>query len=230
MPAETVPLANTPVLNVSVANTPTETTSGEGISLPPAPVAATIDPAMESFVLLRVGLLGQIGRFATAGVGSLKRGARVVCRTQRGLEVGVALGPVDSQSARSDASDGRVVRVMAAEDELLWGHLRHLSEAALAACANWLAEQRVDATLLEVEPLLDGRTLYFHFLSNVDEVVQQQLDQLVELYEQQVRQSKFARLLEHGCGPGCGTSAAKNGCGSRGGCAVCKVASACHSR
>ncbi len=208
---------------------PPETLPAETLSTTPAPAAAHVAPVSGSFVLLRVGLLGQVGCFATAEVGNLRRGARVICRTQRGLEVGVALGSVDSHAASSDASDGRVVRLMTAEDELLWGHLRQLSEEALGACVNWLAEQGISATLLEVEPLLDGRTLYFHFLSTVDEAVQQQLDKLVELYEQQVRQSKFAQLLEHGCGPGCGTSAAKNGCSSRGGCAVCKVASVCQS-
>jgi cell fate regulator YaaT (PSP1 superfamily) len=184
-------------------------------------------PVAGEFVLLRVGLLGQIGRFTVEQARPLKRGTRVVCRTQRGLEVGVSLGNAESTAVDGTASDGRVLRCMTAEDELLWGHLRQLCEETFRACVDWLDEQTIAATLLDVEPLLDGRTLYFHFLANVEEVVQQQLDKFVELYEQQVRRSKFARLLEHGCGPGCGTAAAKNGCGSRGGCAVCKVASAC---
>jgi hypothetical protein len=74
---------------------------------------------------------------------------------------------------------------------------------------------------------MDGRTLYFHFLSEIDESVQHYLDNLVALYEEQVRLSPFAQLLQQGCGPGCGTSSAKNGCSSRGGCSVCKIAGAC---
>ena len=155
---------------------------------------------------------------------------RVVCRTARGLEVGLVLGPAGEATDGSSVADGKILRRMTAEDELLWGHLRQLGEAAHHSCAAWLTQQSIEAVLLEVEPLLDGRTLYFHFLSEVDDQVQQHLDSLVTLYEHQVQQSKFANLLEHGCGTGCGTSQAKNGCGSRGGCAVCKIAGACATK
>ncbi len=181
-------------------------------------------------IFVRVGLHGQIGRFSLDAVSQLQRGQRTVCRTARGLEVGLVLGPAEEPGDGPNISDGKVLRRMTPEDELLWGHLRQLGEATHHSCTAWLAQQRLDAVLLEVEPLLDGRTLYFHFLTEVDDQVQQHLDSLVELYEQKVQQSKFAKLLEHGCGPGCGTSQAKNGCGSRGGCAVCKVASACGTK
>lgn len=185
-------------------------------------------------ILLRVGPLGHVGRFSVGEVGGLARGQRVVCRTSRGIEVAIALGFAERVGGMvgsgAEKADGRVLRRTTPEDELLWSHLRQLGEEAFHSCTTWLRQQSVAATLLEVEPLLDGRTLYFHFLSEVDEQVQQHLDQLVEIYEQRVRESKFANLLEHGCGPGCGTAAAKNGCGSRGGCAVCKVASACSKR
>ncbi|HBE68116.1 MAG TPA: hypothetical protein DDW52_08200 [Planctomycetaceae bacterium] len=114
---------------------------------------------------------------------------------------------------------------MTPEDELLWSNLQALSQEALEACAEWLAENAPDATLLEVEPLLDGKTLYFHFLNEVSPAVHEQLDGLITAYESQVRQSSFAKLLDEGCGPGCGTESAERGCSSRGGCSVCKVAS-----
>lgn len=192
------------------------------------------EEALCTSILLRVGPLGQIGRFHVGEVGGLARGQRVVCRTTRGIELAIALGFAEQSSGgtgeTAGEADGRVLRRTTPEDELLWSHLRQLGEEAFQSCTTWLRQQSVVATLLEVEPLLDGRTLYFHFLSDVDEQVQQHLDQLVEIYEQRVRESKFANLLEHGCGPGCGTAAAKNGCGSRGGCAVCKIASACSKR
>ncbi len=180
-----------------------------------------------ALVLLRVGLHGQVGRFSCVGIDLLQRGQRTVCRTARGLEVGQVLGPADVSESGASNVDGKVLRRMTPEDELLWGHLRQLGEATYQCCAAWLDQQQLSAVLLEVEPLLDGRTLYFHFLSEVDDEVQQHLDVLVGLYEQNVQQSKFAKLLEHGCGPGCGTSQAKNGCGSRGGCAVCKISGVC---
>ncbi len=174
--------------------------------------------------LVRVGLHGQVGRFQAIEEGRLRRQDRVVCRTLRGLEVGHVLQPTQFSVDNANSFDGRILRRMRAEDELLWGHLQQLAEQTHQACREWFAQSPSDSVLLDVEPLLDGRTLYFHFLSEVSDDVQHHLDRLVQTYEEQVRNSQFARLLEHGCGPGCGTSKAKNACV---GCAVCKVASAC---
>jgi len=177
--------------------------------------------------LVRVGKLGQIGRFRSLDQSTLRRGSRVVCRTQRGVEIGQVLGPAQLKPASVDLSDGRLLRRMTVEDEILWGHLQEQADLAQQACQQWLSEQDVAGLLIDVEPLLDGKTLYFHFLSEVSPEIQQHLDQLVAIYERSVRESKFAQLLEHGCGPGCGTEEAKNGCGTKGGCAVCQVASKC---
>ncbi|HWA96869.1 MAG TPA: hypothetical protein VG713_00185, partial [Pirellulales bacterium] len=50
--------------------------------------------------------------------------------------------------------------------------------------------------------------------------------ELAEVYESQARVQPFAELLEHGCGPGCGTEAASGqGCSNCG--AGCAVAQAC---
>ena len=200
------------------------------------------------YFLVRVGSMGQVGRFRIHDANRLKRADRVVCRTQRGLEVGSILGPAElsltsvpgnaagklgtatSQAKRfEELSDGRILRKLTAQDELLWEQLQLLGAAAHSACDAWLESHQLESILLEVEPLLDGRTLYFHFLSEVGEEVQLHLDELVAIYEAEVQQSKFARLLEHGCGPGCGTEKAKQGCGTRGACAVCSVAAHCRT-
>ncbi len=177
--------------------------------------------------LVRVGMHGQIGRFRTLQESNFKRGARVVCRTQRGVEIGQVLGPTQIRHATADLTDGRLLRGMTVEDEILWGHLQEQANQAQEACQQWLSSHNVAGLLIDVEPLLDGKTLYFHFLSEVSPEIQQHLDHLASIYERSVRESKFSQLLEHGCGPGCGTEEAKNGCGSKGGCAVCQVASKC---
>jgi hypothetical protein len=178
--------------------------------------------------LVRLGTMGHVGRFRLTEILRLRRGERVVCRSTRGIEVGVVLGPTAAGGhLQADMSDGGILRRMSAEDEMLWGHLRELGSAAHKTCEAWLAAQGIIATLLDVEPLLDGRTLYFHFLSDVGPEIQDQLDRLVSIYEEEVRRSEFSRLLEHGCGPGCGTENATNGCGSKAGCAVCVAKSRC---
>ncbi len=180
--------------------------------------------------------MGHIGRFRSTEIANLKRNDSVVCRTQRGVEIGTVLGDASLGSKTSkdrstesniDIADGVVLRRMTTEDELLWEQLRRLGEAAQTECVRWLTENAPEVVLLEVEPMLDGRTLYFSFLSDVDSEIVEYVDRLAEIYAEQVSSSQFAKLLEHGCGPGCGTAEAKNGCGTSGGCAVCKIAGTC---
>ncbi len=190
---------------------------------------------------VRIGIHGQVGRL-TGGARPYRRGTQVICRTARGLEVGQVLSALEwsvgdkrhnrSQSLGSAAEgleqtpsgaeqfDGRIVRAMAAEDQLLWNHLKQLAEDAHAACQAWLSDSGLPDRLLDVEPLLDGRTLYFHFLDSVSNETTEQIEQLVDIFQRTVADSSFARLLDHGCGPGCGTEQAK-GCGSA--CASCTV-------
>ena len=202
-----------------------------------SPITTPLDSLQddqESFVqwTARVGNVGQVGRFLATDQPELRRGARVVVRTARGIEVGIALHRIRSANSAGESSalDGRILRRMTAEDELLWGHLQQLAEQAYDDCNLWLSEQNLQLTLLQVEPLMDGKTLYFHFLDSINSTVQSHLDKLAEVFEGRARASKFAQLLEHGCGPGCGTEKAERGCGSSGGCAVCKVANACATR
>ncbi|RMF38711.1 MAG: hypothetical protein D6753_15395 [Planctomycetota bacterium] len=178
--------------------------------------------------LVRVGAVGQIGRFRVVDrTLALRRGDWVVCRTARGLEAGQVVNPTPDfqDSARVD---GQLLRPMAPADHFLWQHLNKLAETAQAECRAWLANQTDPVVLIEVEPLLDGRTLYFHFLSDVPDAVQQYVQHLAQIYERQVQESEVALQLETGCGPGCGTDAAAGGCGTSSGCAVCAVAGACH--
>lgn len=135
-----------------------------------------------------------------------KRGQRVVIDCGRGKEVGECLG----RSTTAIPACGAIYRLMAPEDELLMGHLSHLAQLAYGRCVSWLEEAGLPHVLLEVEPLIDGKTLLFHFLDDPDELVQHHVDHLAALYEQEVRQSEFAQIVEAGCGPDCGT--AKSSC------------------
>jgi hypothetical protein len=72
--------------------------------------------------------------------------------------------------------------------------------------------------------------LYFHFLTGVEDMVQEYVEELAQIYEREVSISEFAKLVEHGCGPNCGTEHAENGCSSRGGCGVCSIARGCRKK
>ncbi|WP_162006691.1 PSP1 C-terminal domain-containing protein [Roseimaritima sediminicola] len=177
---------------------------------------------MSEHYLIRVGSFGTLFRCQSQDATVYARGQRVVCRTPRGTEI----GSVRSVVPATDQAEGQVMRRTTTEDELLVDRLEKHRARAVHRCQQFLAESDTPATLLEVDPLFDGRTLIFFFLGEVDERVQRMTDELVAEYERNVRSRHFAKLLNQGCGPGCGTDA-KAGGGCSGGCAVCVVAAAC---
>ncbi len=175
--------------------------------------------------LVRVGLLGGVGRFTPVDAVAYRRGARVVCRTARGLEVGEVLAEVEASDVAE--SDGSLLRRVTVEDDLLIERLERNRNAAFEACVRLLEERGVPATLMDVEHLLDGSTIYFYFLGDPPPEAEELTAELAEAYEAQVQFRRFAETLTEGCGPGCGTENAANGCGSA--CSTCAVHAACRA-
>ena len=178
--------------------------------------------------LIRVGALGHVGRFTAVDATSYPRGTRVVVRTARGLELGEVLSPAADAPARGEA-DGSILRGLTIEDQLLEARLERNRQEAYTACAGWLAERGLAATLVDVEQLFDGRRLFFYFLGEPPPEIETLTEQLAEVYDAAAQISRFAATLTEGCGPGCGTSEAEGGgCGS---CATgCAVAGACGTK
>jgi cell fate regulator YaaT (PSP1 superfamily) len=174
--------------------------------------------------IVRVSTLGQIGRFVSADPITFPRGSRVICRTRRGLEVGEVMSHTRSDRNPRGESDGTVLRAVTPQDELLLLRLRKNRHEALEKCQRWLTERQVSVTLVDVEQLFDGKSIYFYFLGEVSEEVNQIVERLAATYEAEVRIGDFARAVEDGCGPNCGTDEAE-GCGDS--CSTCAVANAC---
>ena len=170
---------------------------------------------------VRVGLLGHVGRFTSVDAVDYPRASRVIVRTSRGLETGEVLGPADEAPARG-AGDGSILRGMTVEDELLEARLDRNRQKALDACAARLEELGVRATLVDVEHLFDGRSLFFYFLGEVTPEVEAVTSELAEVYDAAAEFRKFSETLTQGCGPGCGTEEAAG----QGGCTLCAKACA----
>ncbi len=182
----------------------------------------------------RVGRHGEIGRFLDREHVRPSRRKSVVLRTKRGLEIGTVLRPILleslSQSSLSNSAnidfDGTLLRACTTEDQLLHEKLEEAAKSAFVACQDYLIQHQLEDRLLDVEALHDAKTLYFYFLGLPSETIVPKLDELVEIFQSTVRESQFAKLLDEGCGPGCGTEE-KGGCGTSGSCAVCVIAKAC---
>jgi cell fate regulator YaaT (PSP1 superfamily) len=165
--------------------------------------------------LIRVGVLGHVGRFDSADTTRYPRGRRVICRTGRGLEIGEVLAP-NARTVPADILDGTIVRAMSVEDELLQARLEKDKQAAVEQCAEKITASGSTAVLLDAEMLFDATGLYFYFLGEVTPEVEALTGELAEVYEAKVQYGKFAAAVVEGCGPGCGTEDATGG-----GCTVC---------
>jgi hypothetical protein len=117
-----------------------------------------------------------------------------------------------------------------AADELLLERLERHKQQAFQACRQLLDQRGIDAVLVDVEHLFDGRSLYFYFLGEQPPELERLTEELAEVYDAEVQFRRFARTLADGCGPDCGTERAEGGGCGDGGCASCSVSSACGVR
>lgn len=181
--------------------------------------------------LVRVGVIGAVGRFRAIDWTLYERGRRVICRTPRGLEVGEILNAADAArgadrgAPREPARDGEVLRHVTVEDDLLIARLERHRHEAYGECVKRLRAVGIDAALLDVEHLFDGRAIYFYFLGEQSPEIEQLTGELAEIYETKIQFRKFAQTLDEGCGPLCGTEEG-GGCAD-GGCVDCVVAVSC---
>src|SRR5690349_16457427 len=110
---------------------------------------------MSRYHLVRVGAMGQVGRFTAVDAMCYPRRSRVVVRTRRGLELGEVLCPPDDCDDGHDFADGDLLRGITVQDELLQARLEKNRQEAYTACATMLAERGVPAVLVDVEHLFD---------------------------------------------------------------------------
>jgi len=214
--------------------------------LDPPPTPDLGSKSQSSIYYCRVGKHGQVGRFRDVQRKNRDRNEAVLVRTTRGVEPATVLSAVSfkdfptskmttsavnktTSETIAETTDGKILRKQTPEDDLLQKQLNLSAEAASVACQAYLDVNRHADCLLDVEPMMDGKTLYFHFVGVPSESLTQHLQKLAEIFQQEVQSSQFAKLLEHGCGPGCGTEE-KGGCGDDGACTVCVVAKACATK
>lgn len=181
--------------------------------------------------LVRVGLMGTVGRFLSADSSIYPRDAHVICRTSRGLEQGRVMCDLDSvsddmQRAWQDEPAGNLLRKVTPDDLRILERLERYRDRAFEACQRLIRERELPGVLVDVEHLFDGQSVFFYFLGEVDPRLEQLTEELGETYQRRVRFRKFAQALAEGCGPDCGTSS--KGCGS-GGCGSCALSGACGS-
>jgi hypothetical protein len=186
---------------------------------------------MNDTYLVATGVMSAIGRYRSVDGCGHVRDAQVICRTPRGLEVGrvlTSLDPGADDNGGWDGEgrwDGELVREVTVQDRLLIERLERYRDRAFESCRRLLEEASSPITLVDVEHLFDGKSLYFYFLGEPTPAVDQMTEQLAALYGKRVMLTRFADTLANGCGPHCGTAQGA-GCGETG-CATCARGGGC---
>jgi len=119
--------------------------------------------------VLRYGSMRHVGVFSSRGQDRYLRGARVIARTSRGLEVAEVLAEAsEEQVARlADSPGGQILREMTAEDENELSHIHEREQVAFEKCQQHVARLGLPMQLVEIEQLFGGERLVVYFLSEV---------------------------------------------------------------
>lgn len=190
-----------------------------------AHLVCRLDNALQDH-LVRIGVLGHIGRFQAYDARQFQRDAAVVCRTHRGLEFGSVLTSLQHDNSNLPRM-GTIIRAATAEDHLLRARIDKNRSSAFDECQLLLSKRSVTVPLMDVEVLFDGKSIYFYFLGEITAEVEALTSELSEAYEANVQLRRFGETMTAGCGPDCGTGEGGS-CGDQ--CSGCAVAEACAPR
>jgi cell fate regulator YaaT (PSP1 superfamily) len=108
-----------------------------------------------------------LGVFAPSGEAGYRRGARVIVRTDRGLEAGEVLGEATERTAAALKSpiEGPLLRQMTADD---MNELRRIQEQAreeCATCERCIAASGLEMELVDVEHVFGGERIVVYYLA-----------------------------------------------------------------
>ena len=117
--------------------------------------------------LLRHGTMRFIGEFAAPPGETFPRLARVVARTERGLELGDVLCLATPQAVAHlpEPTKGEILRAMTADDIAREVTVRELTAREFEAGRRLVVEHKLAMQLVDLEHLFGGERLVFYFLA-----------------------------------------------------------------
>jgi cell fate regulator YaaT (PSP1 superfamily) len=121
---------------------------------------------MSKFVV-RYGIMRLLGVFNAPGDHLLERGARVIIRSDRGLEAGEVLCGATEQAlaALADPVTGPILRRMTAEDQLEASRIGQQAAQELKTCERCIAEAGLEMQLVDVEHIFGGERIVVYYLA-----------------------------------------------------------------
>ena len=118
--------------------------------------------------VVRYGAMRTLGVLSDRDNDRLQRGARIIARTDRGLESGEVLCGVteEAQEQLQNAPQGQVLRTMTAEDHNEWVHIQAQTQQEFEICQRYVAELGLQMELVDVERVFGGERLIVYYLSD----------------------------------------------------------------
>ncbi|MEX2176491.1 MAG: regulatory iron-sulfur-containing complex subunit RicT [Pirellulaceae bacterium] len=117
--------------------------------------------------VVRYGSTRALGLFTPRAQDRYLRGARVVARTQRGLEAGDVLCEAsDDQAARlGGVPGGQILREMSGDDSNELSHIHGKERSEFEVCLRHVQRLALQMTLLDVEHLFGGERVVVYYLA-----------------------------------------------------------------
>lgn len=117
--------------------------------------------------IVRTGVMRNLGVFSTSRGEVFARGARVLGRTDRGMEAGEVLCEATDEALAQlpDPGRGSIVRSMTAADEHELLKLHAQERAEFEACQRHVRELGLDMKLVDVEHIFGGERVVCYYLS-----------------------------------------------------------------
>lgn len=117
--------------------------------------------------IIRTGSMRNLGLAGTSRGELFARGARVLVRTDRGLEVGEALCEATDEALPQvpDPGRGTILRQLTAADEHELFKLHAQERAEFESCQRHIRELTLEMKLVDVEHIFGGERVIFYYLA-----------------------------------------------------------------
>jgi len=117
--------------------------------------------------IVRHGAMRFLGDFEPRDSQAFARGAAVVIRTDRGLEIGEVLCEASPRAVEhlSEPTRGALVRTTTEEDQRQLERLADAERSEFEACGKFIEQRKLQMALVDVEHLFGGERIVFYFLA-----------------------------------------------------------------
>jgi cell fate regulator YaaT (PSP1 superfamily) len=122
---------------------------------------------MVSSYIVRHGAMRFLGEFTAGEDQTYPRDARVLVRSERGLEVGLVLCATNPRALEhlAEPTRGQIIRPLQADDQVEIDRLRQAEVREFDVCRGFIQQRSLQMELVDVEHIFGGERIVFYFLA-----------------------------------------------------------------